>query len=170
MLNDSSMALVTGDGRRLGRRLKDEIRRELMRLRLVMDQLAAVETERDEVARPKRMAPTAVDTPQADGDAAMIAALSRIKGVGTNDASVLVREAFWRKFNNRREIAAWSGFAPAPWASGTTSKDQGITKAGPAGFRAHMIKISWRWLQWQPNSLAVKNGRSCAVHSRANSL
>ena len=82
----------------------------------------------------------------------MITALARIKGVGPNDASVLVREAFWRKFANRREIAAWSGFAPTPWASGAISRDQGITKAGPASFRAYVIQLTWRWLQWQPQS------------------
>ena len=144
--------LVTGDGRRLGPRLKDELRRELVRLRLVMDQLTAVEAERDTIARAEKAAAPSTEEARADLDAKMIAALSRIRGVGTNDASVLVREAFWRKFNNRREIAAWSGFAPTPWASGATSKDQGITKAGPAGFRAHMIQISWRWLQFQPHS------------------
>ena len=144
--------LVTGDGRRLGPRLKDELRRELVRLRLVMDQLTAVEAERDTIARAEKAAAPSTEEARADLDAKMIAALSRIRGVGTNDASVLVREAFWRKFNNRREIAAWSGFAPTPWASGAMSKDQGITKAGPAGFRAHMIQISWRWLQFQPHS------------------
>jgi transposase len=144
--------LVTGDGRRLGPRLKDELRRELVRLRLVMDQLTAVEAERDTIARAEKAAAPSTEEARADLDANMIAALSRIRGVGTNDASVLVREAFWRKFNNRREIAAWSGFAPTPWASGATSKDQGITKSGPAGFRAHMIQISWRWLQFQPHS------------------
>lgn len=82
----------------------------------------------------------------------MIVALARIRGVGPNDASVLAREAFWRTFNNRREVAAWSGFAPTPWASGTINRDQGITKAGPATFRAYVIQLSWRWLQWQPES------------------
>lgn len=82
----------------------------------------------------------------------MIASLARIKGVGPNDASVLVREAFWRNFGNRREIAAWSGFAPTPWASGSVSRDQGIGKSGPAAFRSNMLQIAWRWLRWQPNS------------------
>jgi len=30
--------------------------------------------------------------------------------------------------------------------------DQGITKSGPASFRAHVIQLAWRWLQWQPDS------------------
>jgi transposase len=148
--------LVTGDGRHLGPRLKDEITRELGRLLLVMEQLATVEAERDAVAAsapaPVSSADCQISEVDVDHDAAMIATLHRLKGVGANDASVLVREAFWRKFNNRRELGAWSGLAPTPWSSGAVVREQGITKAGPPVFRAHMIQISWRWLQWQPQS------------------
>jgi len=139
--------LTTGDGRALGPRLTDEIRRELARLQLVVDQLAAVEGERDRIALAQQ-AKEDMNGP----DEIMIAALARIRGVGSNDASVLVREAFWRNFKNRRQIAGWSGFAPTPWASGAVSRDQGITKTGPAAFRAHMIQLTWRWLHWQPES------------------
>jgi transposase len=144
--------LVTGDGRLLGPRLGDEIRREIARLRVVIEQLKAVSAERDAIARIKKVDVLPADRHLVDADAAMIAALTRIKGVGPNDASVLVREAFWRKFANRRQLAAWSGLAPTPWASGTISRDQGIAKTGPAIFRSHMLQIAWRWLQHQPRS------------------
>lgn len=144
--------LVTGDGRPLGPRLRDEIRREIVRLRIVIDQLKAVSAERDAIARVRKVDAASAEQDAADADAAMIAALARIKGVGPNDSSVLVREAFWRKFNNRRELAAWSGLAPTPWASGAVSRDQGIAKTGPAIFRSHMLQIAWRWLQHQPQS------------------
>ena len=144
--------LTTGDGRQLGRRLKEEITRELNRLQLVMEQLATIEAERDALARIEPADVTATDTACADQDRTMISVLSGIKGIGTNDASVLVREAFWRKFTNRRELAAWSGLAPTPWSSGAVVREQGITKAGPPIIRAHLIQISWRWLQWQPHS------------------
>jgi transposase len=144
--------LITGDGRLLGPRLGDEIRREIARLRIVIEQLKAVSAERDAIARVKKVEVLPADRRLVDADAAMIAALTRIKGVGPNDASVLVREAFWRKFANRRQLAAWSGLAPTPWASGTISRDQGIAKTGPAIFRSHMLQIAWRWLQHQPRS------------------
>ncbi|HLO19226.1 MAG TPA: IS110 family transposase [Sphingomicrobium sp.] len=144
--------LVTGDGRPLGPRLRDEIRREIARLRIVIDQLKAVSAERDAIARVRKVDAAPAERDAADADAAMIASLARIKGVGPNDSSVLVREAFWRKFNNRRELAAWSGLAPTPWASGAVSRDQGIAKTGPAIFRSHMLQIAWRWLQHQPQS------------------
>jgi len=145
-------ALLTGDGRRLGPRLREEIVRELRRLNLVMEQLAVIEAERDAVARGETSTTPASDADAVDPDHTMIAALNRLKGIGTNDASVLVREAFWRNFNNRREVAAWSGLAPTPWSSGATARDQGITKAGPPVVRSHLIQISSRWLQWQPQS------------------
>ena len=104
--------LVTGDGRSLGPRLKDEMRREIGRLRVVLEQLKDVSAERNAIALGKTIETLHRDQGSADADAAMIASLARIKGVGPNDASVLVREAFWRKFNNRRELAAWSGLAP----------------------------------------------------------
>jgi transposase len=144
--------LVTGDGHPLGPRLREEIRREIVRVRLVIEQLKVVDAERDAIVLAKRSDAAAIDTDEAKAADAMIAALTRIKGVGSNDASVLVREAFWRKFNNRREVAAWSGFAPTPWASGTISRDQGIARSGPAVFRSHLLQIAWRWLKWQPHS------------------
>ena len=144
--------LVTGDGRALGARLREEIGREIVRLRMVTEQLDAVNAERDAIALAKQIELAPADTDKTRVDAAMIASLTRIKGVGPNDASVLVREAFWRNFSNRREIAAWSGFVPTPWASGSVSRDQGIGKSGPAAFRSNMLQIAWRWLLWQPTS------------------
>lgn len=145
----------TGDGRPLGPRLIEEISREIQRLRLVMQQLAAVEAERDAIVASGSSDP-APELKPARSDRSMVTALTRLKGVGSNDASVLVREAFWRQFDNRRQLAAWSGFAPTPWASGITVRDQGITKAGPPTLRAHLIQIGWRWLHWQPDSALAK--------------
>lgn len=142
--------IVTGDGRRLGACLKQEIVRELERLSLVMKQMTQVEAERDAVVETGRQQECV--SVGHDRDAAMIAVLNRLKGIGTNDASILVREAFWRDFHNRRELGGWSGLAPSPWASGSVSRDQGITKAGPPMLRAQMIQITWRWLFWQPDS------------------
>jgi transposase len=144
--------LITGDGRPLGHRLKAEIIRELQRLALLMQQLAQVEAERDRVIREAKT--QLAEEPAADRrrDGTMLATLSRLKGIGANDASMLVREAFWRDFRNRRELGGWSGLAPAPWASGSVTRDQGITKAGPPLLRAQMMQIAWRWLFWQPDS------------------
>lgn len=143
-------ALMTGDGRALGTCLKREIVRELDRLKLVIQQIEQVEAERDAVVQERTQQPDAIERPEPG--TAMIEVLSRLKGIGMNDATLLAREAFWRNFSNRREVGGWSGLAPSPWASGSVSRDQGITKAGPPMLRAHMIQMSWRWLFWQPDS------------------
>jgi len=142
--------IVTGDGHLLGVCLKREIVRELERLKLVMEQTSQVEAERDAVVEEGRQRKGAAA--EQKRDTTMIAVLNRLRGIGTNDATLLVREAFWRDFRNRRELGGWSGLAPSPWASGSVSRDQGITKAGPPMLRAHMIQITWRWLCWQPDS------------------
>ena len=82
----------------------------------------------------------------------MIARLVGLRGVGANDAVLLVREVFCRGFRNRRELAGWAGLAPAPWASGGMARSQGIDKAGPPWLRAQMLQLTWRWLRHQPES------------------
>ena len=47
-----------------------------------------------------------------------IATLTRLKGIGENDATLLIHEIFYRGFRNRRELASWVGMTPSPWASG----------------------------------------------------
>ncbi len=86
----------------------------------------------------------------------MIARLVGLKGVGANDAVLLVREVFCRGFRNRRELAGWAGLTPAPWASGGMARSQGIDKAGPPWLRAQMVQLAWRWLRRQPESALSK--------------
>ena len=58
--------------------------------------------------------------------AVKIAALTQLKAIGANDATLLEHEIFYRDFRNRRELAGWVGLTPTPWASGDTQRDQGI--------------------------------------------
>ena len=170
-------AVRTGYGTALPPGLRAEVRRMAALLAVVEGQVAEVEAERDRiVARAvARAAPedgggksaragTVLEdgeetqagsgaTPGDDGGAdPMIARLVRLRGVGANDATLLAREVFCRGFRNRRELAGWSGLAPAPWASGAVSRSRGIDKAGPPWLRAQMMQLAWRWLRHQPGS------------------
>jgi len=78
--------------------------------------------------------------------------LLRLRGIGPEFASVLSLEAFYRNFNNRREVAAYSGLAPSPWKSGGINVEQGISKAGNARLRTTMIQLAWLWVRHQPGS------------------
>lgn len=131
-------ALQTGDGRPLPDHLGREISREIDRLELVLSQLAAVERERDTLlAQAGEMAP---------------ALLVRLRGIGPEFASLLWLEALFRRFDNRRQIAAYAGLAPSPWQSGGIDREQGITKAGNPRLRHTMVELAWFWVRHQPGS------------------
>lgn len=136
-------SLRTGDGRALGPRLTGEIARELGRLELVLETIAALDAERDAIA--------ANEAP-AHPHAAKVQALAKLKAIGPEFATVLVGEVFYRCFDNRRQVGSYVGLTPSPFASGATSYDQGISKAGNPKARTAMIELAWMWLRHQPDS------------------
>jgi len=139
--------LRTGDGHELPPRLRREIEREFKRLELVLEQIEASEAERDATLA----APGAEDV-----DAPMVARLSKLGGIGPELATVLVREALYRSFTNRKEVAAYAGLTPSPHASGDRHRDQGISKAGNPLLRKAMVELAWLWLRYQPDSALTR--------------
>jgi transposase len=134
--------LRTGDGRPLPEHLKAQIVRELNRLELLLQQIKAVEAERDVLVAPK---PDAVmPTP-----ATM---LRDIKGIGPEFAAILWSEGLFRAFANRRQVAAYAGLTPTPWQSGSIDREQGVSKAGNPRLRTTLIQLAWLWLRHQPDS------------------
>jgi transposase len=139
--------LITGDGRPLPECLKAQIRRELDRLELVIEQVKAVEAERDAVLAQAQASP---------GVPAPAALLLALRGIGPEAAATLWSEGLFRTFSNRKQVAAYAGLAPTPWQSGAVHRDQGVSKAGNPRLRTIMIQIAWLWLRHQPQSaLAV---------------
>ena len=79
--------------------------------------------------------------------------LVQLKGVATTSASVLLDEGLvWRAFRNRRQIGGFLGFAPTPYDSGESTREQGISRAGNARLQAVSIQLAWNWVRWQPLS------------------
>jgi transposase len=79
--------------------------------------------------------------------------LVQLKGVATTGASVLLDEGLvWRAFRNRREIGGLLGFAPTPYDSGESAREQGISRAGNNRLQAISIQLAWNWVRWQPAS------------------
>jgi len=130
--------LKTGDGRPLPQRLNAEIGRELDRLELVKQQIAEVEAARDALLVAEDRSPGKL--------------LLQLRSIGPEIASVLWLEGLYRSFDNRRQLAAFSGLAPSPWRSGKIDHDQGIAKSGNAKLRSTMIELAWLWLRYQPDS------------------
>ena len=80
------------------------------------------------------------------------ALLLKLKGIGPEFAAVLWSEGLSRRFDNRRQVAAYAGLAPTPWQSGQVSQDQGVSKAGNPRLRATLIQVAWLWVRHQPTS------------------
>jgi transposase len=79
--------------------------------------------------------------------------LVRLKGVATTGASVLLDEGLvWRAFQNRRQIGGLLGFAPTPFNSGESTREQGISRAGNNRLQSVSIQLAWSWVRWQPQS------------------
>jgi transposase len=140
--------LVTGDGRALPPQIKRELLRALDRLDLLVEQLKAVEAERDAVQ--EVVTEGAASEAVAPDDPARL--LLRLRAIGPQTAAVLTLEAFHRHFDNRRQVAAFAGLAPSPWQSGAVVHDQGISKAGQPQLRKAMVELAWLWRRHQPGS------------------
>ena len=133
--------LITGDGQSIPMRLKEEIHREWKRLKVVREQIREVEEERDRLI-----------TPTGDICTSKMRRLTKLRGVGAEIATVLTREVFYRRFDNRRQVASYVGLTPAPYDSGDTKRDQGINKAGNRRARVMAVQLAWMWLRFQPRS------------------
>lgn len=135
--------LRTGDGRPLPGHLGDELKREHVRLRLVEEQIDAIEAQaaaaRSEVPAHAIIAPK-------------INQLLELKSLGPVGSRTLVSEAFFRDFKNRRQVGSYFGLTGTPYNSGDRCREQGISKAGNARARTVAVQLAWLWRRHQPAS------------------
>jgi transposase len=136
---------MTGDGRPLPERMKQQILREIARLEQVMEQLDAIDTERDAMLAAER-----------DRETSVVTMLTNVVGIGAEFAAVLWSEGLFRHFDNRRQVAAYAGLAPTPWQSGSVSREQGVGKSGNGRLRSTLIQLAWLWIRHQPGSELAK--------------
>ena len=79
-----------------------------------------------------------------------VTALQTVRGVGPIVTWGLATEIFaWQQIRNGRELGALVGLVPAPFQSGETSHDLGITRAGNKHVRRVMVQLAWSWLRYQ---------------------
>ena len=130
------------DGSELGADLQGQLLREHDRWQFVDRQVRGLEGERNKRIRRD-------DTPQVE----QVRRLLELLGVGLNGAWLLVYELFgWRRFRNRKELGAAVGLTPTAYQSGSSSHEQGISKAGNRRLRRLLVELAWCWLRWQPTS------------------
>jgi transposase len=119
-----------------------ELRRDMARLRFVMDQIKEVEE-----ARRQRLE----QAPQ-EKTHAMVRLIARVIGVGIETADMLVHEILSRQLRDRRAVARYAGLTGAPDESGNKRREKGLAKAGNARVRRGMIQLAWRFLVFQKDS------------------
>jgi transposase len=119
-----------------------ELRRDMARLRFVIDQIKEVEE-----ARAQRLE----RAPQ-EKSHAMVRLLARVIGVGIETADMLVHEVLARNLRDRRAVARYAGLTGAPDESGARRREKGLAKAGNARVRRGMIQLAWRFLLFQKDS------------------
>jgi transposase len=119
-----------------------ELRRDMVRRRLVSDQIRQIEDARLERLK---QAPS-------DGPNAMVRLLARVIGVGVETADMLVQEVLSRSMRDRRAVARYAGLTGSPDESGIKRREKGLTRSGNARVRRGMIQLAWRFLMFQKDS------------------
>jgi transposase len=133
-------------GDRLPAAIRAEIDREVTRLALVKAQSKTLEDAQRQAL--------AVKPEAAEAGAHTVARqLCALGGIGRSSAWLLDKEWLgWRRFRNRRELAASVGLTGSPYNSGDSQVEQGITKAGNKRVRWLLVELAWCWLRYQPES------------------
>jgi transposase len=146
--------LLTPEGALLPPNTLTELRREMGRLRFIMDQIKEIEAAR--LVRLKQH-------PEQPGHA-MVRLLARVIGVGIETADMLVHEILSRKLRDRKAVARGAcpragrrpdpggGLTGAPDESGAKRREKGLARAGNARVRRGMIQLAWRFLMFQKDS------------------
>ena len=135
-----------------------ELRRDMARLRFVMEQIKQIEA-----ARAERL-----EQASEEGPNAMVRVLARVVGVGLETADMLVQEILWRKLRDRRAVARYAGLTGAPDESGSRRREKGLAKAGNARVRRGMIQLAWRFLLHQKDSALAKWYRARTADARGS--
>jgi transposase len=130
------------DAQPLSADFKERIEREYQRLKMVDEQILLLKRKR--TVRIRKAASPCMQ---------QVAQLQMLRGIGTESSWDFVMEFFgWRNFRNRKQVAALAGLTPTPYDSGTSVREQGISKSGNRRIRKLSIEIAWCWLRLQPQS------------------
>lgn len=134
--------LCTRVGAPLPPQLLAEVKRLMVRHRLLSEQLREIEAAREQTAM----------AAEPDHAVQQIQMLTRLVGLGLATATGLTREVFCRSFADRRAIAGFVGLTGTPFNSGGSEREQGISKNGNPRVRRILLQLAWRWLRFQPDS------------------
>jgi transposase len=122
--------------------LVERVKREWRKVEQLAELIREMEAERRRLLREGR-----------DKAAECARELIKLSAIGENAAWVFSTEFFaWREFQNRRQVGGLAGLTGTPYQSGSTNREQGISKAGNRWIRGMVVEIAWGWLRYQPQS------------------
>ena len=82
------------------------------------------------------------------------------RGLGAMTSVIIDREiGNWNRFNNRRQVASYTGLCPGEYSSGNTRLQSCVTKHGNPRLRAVLVELAWRLVRFQPNYKPVVKWR-----------
>jgi len=122
------------------------LRRQIERFRLINEQIKTVEKTRMQRLRQN---PTGKYN-------TMVFLLVRIIGLGVETAEQLVHEMLSRNLRDRKAVARYAGVTGSPDESGASRREKGLSRSGNGRVRKILIQLSWRMLQFQPDSRLVR--------------
>ena len=91
------------------------------------------------------------------------------KGMGRLTYQAVETEvAAWDRFKNRRQVGSYAGLCGGVSASGQSSAELSITKAGNRRLRTDLVELAWRTLLYQPNYYLVQKWKSVLLNPKAH--
>jgi transposase len=139
-------AVRTPEGIPLPPNASAALRRHIERFRLLNEQIKTIEKTRLQRLR---------EHPAGKFNA-MVFLLVRIIGLGVETAEQLVHEILSRKLRDRKAVARYAGVTGSPDESGLSRREKGLSRSGNGRVRKILVQLSWRMLQFQPDSGLVR--------------
>lgn len=149
--------LCTPEGVPLPPNTLAELKRDMARLRFVMDQIKDIEEARLAL----------LEQATEKGPNAMVRMLARVIGVGVETADMLVHEILSRNLRDRKAVARYAGLTGSPDESGSRRRQKGLARAGNARVRRGMIQLAWRFLIFQKESALAQWYRARTENARS---
>jgi transposase len=72
----------------------------------------------------------------------------------------------WERFQNRRQIASYTGLCPGIHRSDGRGREGSINRCGNPAVRYVLIEMAWRLLRWQPDYPPMQKLRQAALSKR----
>src|SRR5712672_502861 len=132
----------TPEGKSLPPNTIAALRRDMERLKIIKEQIKAIEQTRLQRFGQK---------PEALANR-MGYLLVRIYGLGWETADLLVHELLSRTLRDRKAVARYAGLTGSPDESGSKRREKGLSRSGNARVRKIMIQLAWRMVKFQPDS------------------